>query len=124
LADGGVGAIVLFSLFEEQLREEALRNAELLDGPAESFAEALDYLPAIGRGPAANRGNPQLPSGSATDQQRRPMRSHAVGGARGHVTGCSTDAATLVASETRGKALAMPGRESGPTVRSASHVDL
>jgi dihydroorotate dehydrogenase (fumarate) len=47
LADGGVGAIVLFSLFEEQLRDEALRNAELLDGPAEGFAEALDYLPAI-----------------------------------------------------------------------------
>jgi dihydroorotate dehydrogenase (fumarate) len=46
LADGGVGAIVLFSLFEEQLREEALRNAELLDGPADGFAEALDYLPA------------------------------------------------------------------------------
>jgi dihydroorotate dehydrogenase (fumarate) len=47
LADGGVGAIVLFSLFEEQLREEALRNAELIDSPADSFAEALDYLPAI-----------------------------------------------------------------------------
>lgn len=42
LADGGVGAIVLFSLFEEQLREEALRNAELIDSPADSFAEALD----------------------------------------------------------------------------------
>ena len=47
LADGGVGAIVLFSLFEEQLREEAARNAELVDGPAESFAEALDYVPAV-----------------------------------------------------------------------------
>ena len=47
LADGGVGAIVLFSLFEEQLRERAARNAELLDGPADSFAEALDYVPAI-----------------------------------------------------------------------------
>jgi dihydroorotate dehydrogenase (fumarate) len=47
LADGGVGAIVLFSLFEEQLREEALRNAELLDSTTDSFAEALDYAPAI-----------------------------------------------------------------------------
>ena len=47
LADGGVGAIVLFSLFEEQLREEALRNAELIDSTADSFAEALDYAPAI-----------------------------------------------------------------------------
>jgi dihydroorotate dehydrogenase (fumarate) len=47
LADAGVGAIVLFSLFEEQLREQAAHNAELVDGPAESFAEALDYVPAI-----------------------------------------------------------------------------
>jgi dihydroorotate dehydrogenase (fumarate) len=47
LADGGVGAIVLYSLFEEQLRARAGRNAELLDGPAESFPEALDYVPAI-----------------------------------------------------------------------------
>jgi dihydroorotate dehydrogenase (fumarate) len=49
LAEGGVGAIVLFSLFEEQLREEAARNAELVDGPGESFSEALDYVPAIMR---------------------------------------------------------------------------
>jgi dihydroorotate dehydrogenase (fumarate) len=47
LAAGGVGAIVLFSLFEEQLRAEAARNAELVDGPAESFAEALDYVPTV-----------------------------------------------------------------------------
>lgn len=47
LAAGGVGAIVLYSLFEEQLREEATRNAQLVDGPSESFAEALDYVPAI-----------------------------------------------------------------------------
>jgi dihydroorotate dehydrogenase (fumarate) len=47
LAAGGVGAIVLFSLFEEQLRAEAARNAELVDGPAESFPEALNYFPAV-----------------------------------------------------------------------------
>jgi dihydroorotate dehydrogenase (fumarate) len=47
LAAGGVGAIVLFSLFEEQLRESALRAASLVDTPAESFAEALDYVPQI-----------------------------------------------------------------------------
>jgi dihydroorotate dehydrogenase (fumarate) len=46
LADAGVGAVVLFSLFEEQLREEAARDARLVDGPAESFPEALDYHPA------------------------------------------------------------------------------
>jgi dihydroorotate dehydrogenase (fumarate) len=47
LADSGVGAIVLFSLFEEQLREEEARRAEIVDRPAESFAEALDYVPAV-----------------------------------------------------------------------------
>jgi dihydroorotate dehydrogenase (fumarate) len=47
LADGGVGAIVLFSLFEEQLREEAARNARLVEESAESFPEALDYFPSV-----------------------------------------------------------------------------
>jgi dihydroorotate dehydrogenase (fumarate) len=45
LADAGVGAVVLFSLFEEQLRAQAARNAEFVDTPAESFPEALDYFP-------------------------------------------------------------------------------
>src|SRR4051812_42050781 len=47
LADAGVGAVVLFSLFEEQLREEAAHTARLVDGPAESFPEALDYVPLV-----------------------------------------------------------------------------
>jgi len=47
LADAGVGAIVLFSLFEEQVREEEAERARLVEGPAESFAEALDYVPAV-----------------------------------------------------------------------------
>lgn len=45
VADAGVGAIVLFSLFEEQLREESVNNARLVDGPADSFPEAIDYVP-------------------------------------------------------------------------------
>jgi dihydroorotate dehydrogenase (fumarate) len=46
LADAGVGAIVLYSLFEEQLRQEAERNARLADAGTDSFAEALSYFPA------------------------------------------------------------------------------
>jgi dihydroorotate dehydrogenase (fumarate) len=46
---------VLFSLFEEQLREEAALNAELVDGPSEIFAEALDYVPAIAKEDAGPR---------------------------------------------------------------------
>ena len=47
LADGGVGAIVMFSLFEEQLRERAARTYRLVDEPAESFPEALGYFPSV-----------------------------------------------------------------------------
>ncbi len=46
LADAGIGAIVLYSLFEEQLRQEAERNARLADAGADSFAESLSYFPA------------------------------------------------------------------------------
>jgi dihydroorotate dehydrogenase (fumarate) len=47
LADGGVGAIVLFSLFEEQLREHAARAVRLVEDTAESFPEALNYFPSV-----------------------------------------------------------------------------
>ncbi len=46
LADAGVGAVVLFSLFEEQLRHEAERSARLADAGTDSFAESLSYFPA------------------------------------------------------------------------------
>jgi dihydroorotate dehydrogenase (fumarate) len=46
LADAGVGAVVFFSLFEEQLRREALTYARLVDAGSESFAESLSYFPA------------------------------------------------------------------------------
>lgn len=45
LQRAGVGAIVLYSLFEEQLRHEAARDALLEDAHAESFAESLSYFP-------------------------------------------------------------------------------
>jgi dihydroorotate dehydrogenase (fumarate) len=45
LADAGVGAVVLFSLFEEQLRREAAQNAARADAGTESFAESLSYFP-------------------------------------------------------------------------------
>jgi dihydroorotate dehydrogenase (fumarate) len=45
LAESGVGAVVMFSLFEEQIRERAMQVARIVDGPAESFPEALSYFP-------------------------------------------------------------------------------
>jgi len=46
LADAGVGAVVLYSLFEEQVRREMAENARLAEAGAEVFAEALSYFPA------------------------------------------------------------------------------
>jgi dihydroorotate dehydrogenase (fumarate) len=46
LADSGVGAVVLPSLFEEQLRREAARDAAVAGAGADSFAESLSYFPA------------------------------------------------------------------------------
>ena len=45
LAGAGVGAVVLPSLFEEQLLREADVNARLVDAGTESFAESLSYFP-------------------------------------------------------------------------------
>ncbi|MEO9138213.1 MAG: dihydroorotate dehydrogenase-like protein [Jatrophihabitans sp.] len=47
LADAGVGAIVVYSLFEEQLRREAREYSRLVDAHTESYAESLSYLPAV-----------------------------------------------------------------------------
>jgi len=56
LADAGAGAVVLPSLFEEQLRQEAARNAMLADAGTESFAESLSYFPeAAGGDPGPRR---------------------------------------------------------------------
>jgi dihydroorotate dehydrogenase (fumarate) len=45
LEDGGASAIVLYSLFEEQLRQEAMELEYHLSAGTESFAESLTYLP-------------------------------------------------------------------------------
>ena len=45
LEDAGAAAIVLPSLFEEQIEAEAARYDRLTAAPAESFAEALSYFP-------------------------------------------------------------------------------
>ena len=62
LADGGVGAVVLYSLFEEQLRQEAAENARLAEAGTEIFAEALSYFPARAEAEAAQDGTADEPS--------------------------------------------------------------
>jgi dihydroorotate dehydrogenase (fumarate) len=45
LADAGVAAVVLPSLFEEELRHQADQDSRLASAGTESFPEALSYLP-------------------------------------------------------------------------------
>ena len=47
LARGGVAAVVLPSMFEEELHREAAQNAALLLAGTDSFAESLSYFPGI-----------------------------------------------------------------------------
>lgn len=47
LADTGLGAIVLQSMFAERLRRQAERDQELEDAGADSFAEASGYFPSL-----------------------------------------------------------------------------
>ena len=62
LADGGVGAVVLYSLFEEQLRREAEQNARLAEAGTEAFAESLSYFPAEAEAEATEDGSADQPS--------------------------------------------------------------
>jgi dihydroorotate dehydrogenase (fumarate) len=62
LADAGVGAVVLYSLFEEQLRREAAENARLAEAGTEIFAEALSYFPGGAEAEAVADGAADEPS--------------------------------------------------------------
>jgi len=45
LEDAGAAAIVMHSLFEEQITREQIATHHHLEAPADSYAEALSYLP-------------------------------------------------------------------------------
>lgn len=47
MEDAGAGAVVLFSLFEEQIREEQARFESVLSATSNVFAEASEYFPAL-----------------------------------------------------------------------------
>ncbi len=46
MEDAGAGAVVLFSLFEEQIRREASRVERIYGSTSNAFPEAADYFPA------------------------------------------------------------------------------
>jgi dihydroorotate dehydrogenase (fumarate) len=47
LEDAGAAAVVMFSLFEEQLKHESAALEHLMTAGTESFAESLSYLPEV-----------------------------------------------------------------------------
>lgn len=55
VADAGVAAVVLPSLFEEELRREADADARLIDSGTDSFREASSYLPPTPDGAGGSR---------------------------------------------------------------------
>jgi dihydroorotate dehydrogenase (fumarate) len=65
LADTGVGAIVMHSMFAERLRRDAANDADLEDAYAESFAEATSYFPTPAVQPDLARGYLSLVERSA-----------------------------------------------------------
>src|SRR5689334_13612119 len=51
LASAGVGAVVLPSLFEEQIRHEQARDLQVTEPYDDSFGEALSYFPSRAESP-------------------------------------------------------------------------
>ena len=51
LASAGVGAVVLPSLFEEQIRHEQVRDLQVTEPYDDSFGEALSYFPSRAESP-------------------------------------------------------------------------
>ena len=49
LEEAGVSAVIMYSLFEEQVIKESLELDHYLHRDRESFAEALTYLPEVGK---------------------------------------------------------------------------
>jgi dihydroorotate dehydrogenase (fumarate) len=45
LEAAGAGAVIMHSLFEEQLTSESIATEDIVESPAESFAEATSYFP-------------------------------------------------------------------------------
>ena len=81
MEDAGASAIVLTSLFEEQLALESRALDEDLSRGTESFAESLGYLPDLNDYRMTPRGLPRAPpalqgSGEDPDPRQPQRRNH------------------------------------------------
>lgn len=74
LEDAGAAAIVLPSLFQEQIEAEAEIQASRVDAYTNSSPEALSYFPMADSGPV--RGTPGTLSGSGPPRDRGGLHSH------------------------------------------------
>ena len=83
LEDGGASAIVLFSLFEEQIERENAAIAALTAAGADSTAEVGSYFPADGRlcrrSRCLLRSGPPRPAGGRRAGHREPQRPDRTG---------------------------------------------
>ena len=71
LEDAGVGAIVLPSLFEEEILNEEIELNRSLEAGTEQFAEALDYFPDVDGVRRRRRPLPAPPRGRSRHQASR-----------------------------------------------------
>ena len=73
LADAGVGALVLPSLFEEEIVAEEVGLSFALEAGSEHFAEALDYFPDV---PSFTTRRRPVPRAARTNQKGRRRTGH------------------------------------------------
>ena len=71
MEDAGIAAVVMYSLFEEQIIHESLELDHFLSRGTETFAEALSYFPDMGKYSLA----PEEYLEHAAQGQRRPSTS-------------------------------------------------
>ena len=78
LEEAGIGAIVMPSLFEEEIENEEIELAASLDAGTEGFAEALDYFPEvetfIGEGERYLRTLERIKRAATRARHRQPER--------------------------------------------------
>ena len=91
LADGGAGAVVLYSLFEEQLRQAAARDAAVAEAGTDSFAESLSYFP-----PAASADGGPLHYLSLLERAAAAVDVPVIASLNGSTTGGWTDYASAL----------------------------
>lgn len=125
VVDAGVGAVVLPSLFEEQVRQQELADLELTERHEHAFSEATSYLPG---GPDVDLGGtaPYLRHlEHAVDAVDVPVIASLNGSTPGGWTGIARSMETAGAAAIELNIYAVPGSTalSGPSVE-GRHLDI